>query len=96
MNVLVSLISVNVSVILNFEISMFLSCNTFALSSFFELFVLGTLGRVATVYEKCSILVLVSQGSRAVVCAVLLLELHAVLGVLGRRIDDFDVSQELR
>ena len=29
-------------------------------------------------------------------CAVLLLELHAVLGVLGRRIDDFDVSQELR
>jgi hypothetical protein len=29
-------------------------------------------------------------------CAVLLLELNAVLGVLGRRIDDFDVSQELR
>ena len=29
-------------------------------------------------------------------CMLLLLELHAALGVLGRRIDGFDVSQELR
>ena len=32
----------------------------------------------------------------ACACAVLALELHLALGVLGRRVDRFDVSQELR
>ena len=35
-------------------------------------------------------------GAALCACAVLGLELNAALGMLGRRIDAFDVSQELR